>query len=141
MYKWQLALITGILLLSACNSNSVEESDMNKEKTHEVSQSSDEKEANSKSGNPSVPVQNIANDKISNEKDLSSLPEYGKIIELIGDQDYLFTKESDTGSKRVFIIEQNGEKQYKTIFIKKTNRLKVIKIHGNGGEVFNQILP
>lgn len=82
-----------------------------------------------------------ANDKVSNEKDLSSLPEYGKIIELIGDQDYLFTKESDTGSKRVFIIEQNGEKQYKTIFIKKTNRLKVIKIHGNGGEVFNQILP
>lgn len=86
MYKWQLALITGILLLSACNSNSVEESDMNKEKTHEVSQSSDEKEANSNSGNHSVPVQNIANDKISNEKDLSSLPEYGKIIELIGDQ-------------------------------------------------------
>ncbi|KRF60590.1 hypothetical protein ASG99_26515 [Bacillus sp. Soil768D1] len=69
----------------------------------------------------------------------SPLPEYGKIIEQIGNEDYNFNKETDNDNKRVFLIDLKGEKQYKTIFVKNTNRLKIVKING-GGEIFNEVI-
>ncbi|KAA0566569.1 hypothetical protein F0342_00500 [Bacillus sp. CH30_1T] len=50
-----------------------------------------------------------------------------------------FQNVTDNEGKRVLLlIDKNGVEQYKTIFIKNTSRLKIIKI--NEGQIFNEIL-
>ncbi|MGE7879252.1 hypothetical protein [Peribacillus muralis] len=116
MYKSIIALVASAAMLTACNSDMADE----KEKPAE-----NEQQKETKAG----PETNK----------WSSLPEYDEIIEQIGEEDYALNKETDNDDKRVFLIDLNGEKQYKTVFIKKTNRLKIIKING-GGEVYDKII-
>ncbi|OCA85099.1 hypothetical protein [Pseudobacillus wudalianchiensis] len=71
------------------------------------------------------------------QEEWTSLPEYEEIMKHIHDQEYLFETVTDNENKRILLLKnKNGEKQYKTVFIKQDNRLKVIKING-GGQVFN----
>ncbi|KMY54229.1 hypothetical protein AC623_10030 [Bacillus sp. FJAT-27231] len=71
------------------------------------------------------------------QKEWTSLPEYEEIMKHIHDQEYIFETVTDNENKRILLLaNKNGEKQYKTVFIKQDNRLKVIKING-GGQVFN----
>ena len=67
----------------------------------------------------------------------TSLPEYNRIIEQIGDNDVTFEMETDNEGKRVLnILDQNGTILYKSIFIKETNRLKIIDVN-KGKKIFN----
>ncbi|KWW17553.1 MULTISPECIES: hypothetical protein [Peribacillus] len=116
MYKSIIALVASATMLTACNSDLANDQEKPKE---------NEQQKETKAG----PEKNK----------WSSLPEYDEIIEQIGDKDYTLNKETDNDDKRVFLIELNGEKQYKTIFIKRTNRLKIIEINGNG-EVYDKII-
>ncbi|MCK1994791.1 hypothetical protein GW626_19480 [Peribacillus muralis] len=111
MYKSILALVVSATMLTACNH------DLANEKPTEQKETKADPERNK----------------------WSSLPEYDEIIEQIGNEDYSFDKETDNADKRVFLIEQNGTKRYKTIFVKKTNRLKIIKING-GGAIYDEII-
>ncbi|MGE7762575.1 hypothetical protein [Peribacillus sp. NPDC097895] len=115
MYKSMIALIAAATMLTACNNDKADEN-----------------------GGESVQTTDETQTSPKHEK-WSSLPEYDKIIEQIGNEDYTFNKETDNDDKRVFLIELNGEKQYKTVFVKNTNRLKIIKING-GGVVYDEIL-
>ena len=115
MYKSLSILMASAFMLTACNSNETEKNDEQPAQTEqkEVEAYDHEKHA--------------------------SLPEYDTIIEQIGNKDYTFNKETDNDDKRVFLIELDGEKQYKTIFVKQTKRLKIVKING-GGEIFNKTI-
>jgi hypothetical protein len=74
-----------------------------------------------------------------NHEEWSSFPEYKNIIEQINNKDYSFQTVTDNEGERVLLlIDKNGVEQYKTIFIKNTSRLKIIKI--NEGQIFNEIL-
>lgn len=87
-------------------------------------------------------IEQAPNQSKDNEdsKKWASLPEYNKIVEQIGSEDYEFETETDNKGKRVLLIgDKDGNKQYKTIFIKNTKRLKIIKIKGEG-LLFNGIL-
>ena len=121
MYK-SIGIVAAAFMLTACTS---EASDKNEEKPVQTTQT--EKE----------PVKDEAVKQ--NHEKYDDLPEYDTIIEEIGNKAYTFDKKMDNDDKRVFLIEMDGEKQYKTIFVKQTNRLKIVKING-GGEVYNRVI-
>ncbi|KON70931.1 hypothetical protein AKG34_20575 [Peribacillus butanolivorans] len=133
MYKSMIALVAAVTMLTACNSNETDENSKEvTEKSEQPVQTADEQ------GTQNESAQNETTPRADHEK-WSSLPEYGKIIEQIGNEDYNFNKETDNDNKRVFLIDLKGEKLYKTIFVKNTNRLKIVKING-GGEIFNEVI-
>ncbi|ANU27091.1 hypothetical protein [Planococcus versutus] len=72
----------------------------------------------------------------------ASLPEYATIIDQIDDGEYNFETVTDVSEKRILLLsDQDGKEQYKTIFIKPTDRLEIIKIGNDGvGEIFNATL-
>ncbi|MED4533099.1 hypothetical protein ABET51_16260 [Metabacillus fastidiosus] len=73
-------------------------------------------------------------------REWSSLPEYEKIMEVIDRNDYTFQTMTDNQGKRIlFLTNNNGEKIYKTVFVKNEKRLKIIKVDGSG-EIFNDII-
>lgn len=119
-------------MLTACNNDKANE---NEEKSV---QTTNENQTQTENEQQKQPSQTETQTSPEHGK-WSSLPEYDKIIEQIGNEDYTFNRETDNDGKRVFLIELNGEKQYKTVFVKNTNRLKIIKING-GGEVYDGIL-
>ncbi|MCR8869399.1 hypothetical protein CN563_20200 [Bacillus sp. AFS026049] len=132
MNKSMIALIAAGTMLTACNNDKANE---NEEKSV---QTTNENQTQTENEQQKQPSQTETQTSPEHGK-WSSLPEYDKIIEQIGNEDYTFNKETDNDGKRVFLIELNGEKQYKTVFVKNTNRLKIIKING-GGEVCDRIL-
>ncbi len=139
MLKKLLTIITAMAILTAC-------SDKEEVKTNSevVNNNQESLQANELTNQQDDQQQKEMNEDPSNEavndSEWASLPEYNKIVEQMDNQDYTFETETDNEEKRVLtIIDQNGKKQYKSIFIKKTNRLKIIKING-GGLIFNGTL-
>lgn len=139
MFKRIITLIAAIAILTACSDNEEVKMDTGvTEKNQESLQSNEltnqqedqqQKEMNEDPSNEAV-----------NDSEWALLPEYNKIVEQIDSQDYTFETVTDNEGKRVLnIIDKNGSKQYKTIFIKNTNRLKIIRIDG-GGLIFNGTL-
>ncbi|MFJ7994525.1 hypothetical protein ACIQY5_20430 [Peribacillus frigoritolerans] len=132
MNKSMIALIAAATMLTACNNDKADENG------GKSVQTTDEKQTQTENDQQKQPSQTETQSSTKHEN-WSSLPEYDTIIEKIGNEDYTFNKETDNDGKRVLLIELNGEKQYKTVFVKNTNRLKIIKING-GGEVYDGIL-
>ncbi|WHY97039.1 hypothetical protein [Peribacillus simplex] len=132
MYKSMIALLAAATMLTACNNDKADE---NGEKSV---QTTDENQTQTENEQQKQPSQTETQTSPKHEK-WSSFPEYDKIIGQIGNEDYTFNKETDNDDKRVFLIELNGEKQYKTVFVKNTKRLKIIKVNG-GGEVYDEVL-
>ncbi|OAB44657.1 hypothetical protein [Paenibacillus antarcticus] len=88
---------------------------------------------------PEKDAQNQSKESI-NQEEWSSLPEYDTIIQQIDKEDYNFKTVTDNEGKRILLlIDQGGVEQYKTIYIKNTSRLKIIKIDGEG-QIFNEVL-
>lgn len=145
MIKKIILLSAIVAMLSACSNNEVTEKN---EATNDVSSQSQEQQAdqqkNETNEQPAQLEQNAeAEDKATETNDLSewtSLPEYNKIMEQIDNQNIHFEKVTDSTDKRILlIVDENGTKLYKSIFIKNTNRLKIISIKGNG-QIFNDTL-
>lgn len=132
MNKSMIALIAAATMLTACNNDKANENEGKSVQTTNENQTQTENEQQKQPSQTETQTS-------PEHGEWSSLPEYDKIIEQIGNEDYIFNKETDNDGKRVFLIELNGEKQYKTVFVKNTNRLKIIKING-GGEVYDGIL-
>ncbi|MEC0297706.1 hypothetical protein [Peribacillus frigoritolerans] len=132
MNKSMVVLIAAATMLSACNNDKADENG------GKSVQTTNENQTQTENGQQKQATETETQTSPKHEK-WSSLPEYDKIIENIGNEDYTFNKETDNDGKRVFLIELNGEKQYKTVFVKNTNRLKIIKING-GGEIYNGII-
>lgn len=111
MYKSIIALIAAATMLTACNNNGVDENSTE-----------------------------VTEESVKQEKE-ASLPEYDKIIELIDNPDFTFRTVTDNEDKRIlFLVDKNGKKKYKSIFVKNTNRLKIIKINRQEGLVFNDTI-
>ncbi|EMA6344082.1 hypothetical protein ACO11K_003923 [Bacillus cytotoxicus] len=146
MYKIILALIAMLTVLTACNRAetakdnhdvTVKKEESSQQEKKDIDQTKDEQTAEQvKEEEPKEQSENNPKENENHEK-WASLPEYNKIVEQIGNEDYNFQTVTDNEGKRVLhILDKDGQKQYKTIFIKNTNRLKIIKING-GGMIFN----
>ena len=70
----------------------------------------------------------------------TALPEYKEIMNQLGTKDVDFEMVSDHEGKRVLkILDENGSILYKSVFIKETNRLKIIDVN-KGGTIYNSTL-
>ncbi|MFF3099879.1 hypothetical protein [Viridibacillus arvi] len=127
-----LIAIATMLTATACNSNGVNKT--NNEVTEKNEQSAQTE------GGQEVQQEHEQSKEKTNHEEWTSLPEYNYIIEQIDNKDYNFQTVTDNEGKRVLLlIDKNGVEQYKTIFIKNTSRLKIIKLDGEG-QIFNEIL-
>ncbi|MBA9026128.1 hypothetical protein [Peribacillus huizhouensis] len=140
MHKTIIALIAVVTILTACNNNGA---DKNKneitEKNEQSLQTEGEQEVQQENEQSKESIQNQSKESAHHEE-WASLPEYDSIMEQLDNNDYNFQTVTDNEGKRVLLlIDENGVEQYKTIFIKNTSRLKIIKINGEG-QIFNEIL-
>lgn len=127
-------------MLAACSNN---EDEATKQDTSQQQEKQENQQGKDQVEQPVQPEQNVQGEDKENI-DLSewtSLPEYSKITEQIDNKDDIhFEKVTDTRDKRILlIIDENGTKLYKSIFIKNTNRLKIINIK-DSGQIFNDVL-
>lgn len=160
MKKVVLILFASMLfVLGACSSNDDQDQSSNgtdnNASTEEspVETSDDATKEDEKSTEDDVETEDQADDNSENEatddsedgtessnNELADFPEYETLVDEI-DVDTLEAKiETDNPNKRVILYaDDSGKNQYKSIFIKKQNRLKIIQFDDNG-QVFNEVI-
>ncbi|MFJ5766563.1 hypothetical protein ACIP9C_14510 [Lysinibacillus sp. NPDC093210] len=133
-----------VTMLAACNNN--EATDKNEATNQDISHQQEKQENQQGKDQIEQPIQAEQNVQGEHKENIdlsewTSLPEYSKINEQIDNEDDIhFEKVTDTSDKRILlIIDENGTELFKSIFIKNTNRLKIINIK-DGGQIFNEVL-
>lgn len=135
MNKTVMTLLTAVLMLTACGDRPEEKSNKATKESEQSVQNVNEQ--TDQQGNEQQEGQNQLEENPA-QGEWTSLPEYEEIMKHVDEQDYTFKTVTDNENKRILLlINKNGREQYKTIFIKNDNRLKIIKIDG-GGQVFNE---
>jgi len=143
MKKIVLLLTIAGALLAACGNGEAKKQDSEQEvEKAEVEAPESEAEANEteveENGTEAEENETEAVDEETETagQTINELPEYATIQEKVGSE-YTVETETDNEGKRVlFLKDQNGKKQYKTIYVKHDSYLKIIKINGDGGLVF-----
>lgn len=134
MIKKVMMVSMAALFLTACSDKAPDETTPVPEETNSTQSESAESE----------PTETESADPVAttDHGEWASLPEYATIMDQIDDGEYNFETVTDVSEKRILLLsDQDGKEQYKTIFIKPTDRLKIIKIGNNGdGEIFNATL-
>ncbi len=146
-------LFASAIILAACSNNDVtekeiedvtdtgqvEEAEVEQEETEveneevveiEVDQENEESEE-------AEPILQEQNESVTGANG-EEFPEYAKIAETVDLTDHTTQTVTDNEGERILLfINHDGEKQYKSIFIKHDKRLKIIKLNG-GGQIFNE---
>ncbi|MUV38245.1 hypothetical protein JNUCC1_02081 [Lentibacillus sp. JNUCC-1] len=79
------------------------------------------------------------NEAVEEGAEIDELPEYDTLDDVVDADDFNAQVVENNAHKRVILLkDENGQPQFKSIYVKDTNRLKVIDFQG--GLVFNQIL-
>ncbi|WP_445478497.1 hypothetical protein ACULLL_20225 [Lysinibacillus irui] len=151
--KKGLVILLGILLLSGCSSKDTvelktrdeevsdkvvapEESHENdsgrvteEKENHENFDGTTEEKENLKD----VPAAGDTIDTVTNNDDLGKFAEFDTIEEHIDLDTFQGVVETDNKGNRIIIFEdENGSAEYKSIFIKHDNRLKIVKLKDDG---------
>lgn len=113
MFKSMIALAAAATLLTACTS-------------------ADESKKNNTQNEVNLSTSTV------NQNNWSSLPEYKTLMKQVDKQDYTISTVTENTGKRVLLLK-GDDHQYKSIFVKKTNRLKIIHTNG-GGEIYNRVI-
>ncbi|SRR5690625_979407 len=137
MKKMIVALISMLVLLAACTSNNNEETSTdNTEREADTAVSEHNKE----------PDKEETSDEEINQKaespnaKLASFPEYDVLVEEIDMDNLAADVKTNNPNKRVMILtDDDGEKQYKSIYIKEKQRLKIISLDEEG-QIFNKVI-
>lgn len=114
--------------------NSVEEPKEQDEQSNENSTEDDVNPENDTQQEDSTEKSDAKNDH------LKELPEYTVISSHIDLSSYTGTIQTDNKGNRIIIFSNtNGQKEYKSIFVKRANRLKIITFQDDG-LLFNDII-
>lgn len=71
----------------------------------------------------------------------SDLEEYTTVSNEIDLDKYDMDIEEDNSNKRIILYEdEKGNKEYKSIYLKEKNRLKIIEFDKEDGEIFNEVI-
>jgi len=153
-----MLLAAMVLVLGACSSNDGDNSSKNNagndtntgenqdQVTNDQNSTNNEDNAeNDVDNNPGDETNNNGENQTNNDSEdsvsaLADFPEYETLVKEI-DVDTLDAQiETDNPNKRVIIYaDSDGRKQYKSIFIKKQDHLKIIHFD-NDGEIFNEVI-
>lgn len=129
MTKWTIVLITAGMLLVGCSDEAAEKNSKAEEETPGEFLQEEEK--------PNEADQ--LKDDIS-EEEAAKLPEYNIIRKQIGEGSYKIVILANNEETRILhFLNAQDELQYKAVFVKETNRLKIINTKGDGN-VFNQVI-
>lgn len=129
MTKWTIVLITAGMLLVGCSDDAAEKNSKAEEETPGEFLQEEEK--------PNEADQ--LKDDIS-EEEAVKLPEYNIIRKQIGEGSYKIVILANNEETRILhFLNAQDELQYKAVFVKETNRLKIINTKGDGN-VFNQVI-
>lgn len=95
--------------------------------------------SNTEEENMDLEESEVAEVQEETEEDATQLPEYSTLTEQVAIEDFQLRIVEDNQGKRVMLIEdEQGQEKYKSIFIKKNNRLKIIEF--NKGQIFNEVI-
>lgn len=129
MTKWTIVLITAGMLLVGCSDEAAEKNSKAEEETPGEFLQEEEK--------PNEADQ--LKDDIS-EEEAAKLPEYNIIRKQIGEGSYKIVILANNEETRILhFLNAQDELKYKAVFVKETNRLKIINTKGDGN-VFNQVI-
>ena len=80
-------------------------------------------------------------EELESAEKISDHEEYEELAaqDFFNPDDYTAHLVVDNPGKRIFVFEDDGQQAYKTIYIKKTNRLKIIDLK-NDGLLMNEII-
>jgi len=146
-----IVAISALTFLAACGNNEDKEINADKEKeTTQTSSMSDsdnndqQKAATTEDSNKSQSgksPENQDSDKTDSNSEVVQFKEYAYIKEKVSNiEDFKAITETNNPNKRVILYQSDeGQKKYKSIFIKKTNRLKLIELDKNG-MLYNQVI-
>ncbi|MFC4408987.1 hypothetical protein ACFOZY_00915 [Chungangia koreensis] len=137
---WIALSATGLLLTACGNEGTVENEPIEQQQVEVVSDNPAIEETETEVAEPEsenveteTEAEKDTQTEVVNHGDYAELREYGTIVEQVG-ADYTFETVTDNEGNRVlFLNDHNGEKQYKTIFVKYDQRLEIIKVNGEGG--------
>ncbi|MEI4769823.1 lipoprotein [Psychrobacillus sp. FJAT-51614] len=129
--KKLLVAFLGLALLAGCSEETVDTNEDNAVDTENVDVEENVTiEENAEKGANSTEVQS----------DIKSFPEFIMLAKNIDLTKYIANVETDNEGTRVIFFENSeGHKEYKSIFVKNENRLKIIKLDDDG-LIFNEII-
>lgn len=130
-FKNILFILLALLLLTACNTDTQDESDEN------ANNQAPDEEALSDRDNSEDTEQ--TNDRESN-KDLSNFPEVTYISDKIEIDQYEMMLETDNEGSRVILYSKDGQKHYKSVYVKDEKRLKLLDTHEGGEPLINEVI-
>ncbi len=146
--KKGIAILLGIMLLAGCSSNEVEEPEPTKNDATEII-TPEESPENADDGNEEArDTENIADDsnnadasEVATKNDpLKDFPEFDALVDNIDLAVYQGVVETDNKGTRVILFEdEKGHKEYKSIFVKHDNRLKIVQFKDDG-LLYNEIV-
>lgn|SRR5699024_430523 len=159
MKKMIVVLFSALFLLSltACssgeNNNNTANSIENNDHNAEVEQSTDNNDNNNNAANDEKDEadnnsENVSDDNSNNNDDddvpdkLADFEETKELQANIEDLNSLTPEiETDNDNKRIILFaDDNDRKQYKSIFIKQKQRLKIIELNKDDGLLFNDTI-
>lgn len=137
--KKGLVILLGILLLSGCSSKDTVELKTRDEEVSDKVVAPEESHEND-SGRVTEEKENLEDvpagdtiDTVTNNDDLGKFAEFDTIEEHIDLDTFQGVVETDNKGNRIIIFEdENGSAEYKSIFIKHDNRLKIVKLKDDG---------
>lgn len=151
--KKGLALFLGMMLLAGCSTKDADEAQPEKEDEIKVEQTEEGTEVVEEEDDDATEVEETedaddSDDAVAQNDDLKDFPEYNMLAEKIDLNEYKGNVKTDNQGNRIILFEDDdGEKEYKSIFIKNDNRLKIIEFEdGNEhddedkGLIYNEVI-
>ena len=136
-----IGILCMLAIVSACQSDTEQEVNHQDNESGETTQ---ENESDTASDVSEKPEEESDNEMVATE-DTNATYKYDEqevIEEQIEEGGYDVVVETDNPGSRVMFYEMDGEKYYKTVFVKDENRLKIIDIQNNEeqGLIYNEII-
>ncbi len=154
--KKGIAIFLGMMLLAGCSTKDADEAKPEKDDEIKVEQTEEDTEESTEVVEEEEDATEVeeaeeadeSDDAVAQNDDLKDFPEYNMLAEKIDLDEYKGNVKTDNQGNRIILFEDDkGKKEYKSIFIKNDNRLKIIEFEdGNEhddedkGLIYNEII-